>query len=195
MHTLKAFQEAEAYDGPSLIIAYSHCIAHGYDMAHGMDQQKAAVNSGYWPLFRYNPDLVAQGKNPFQLDSRRASIPLKDYIYNETRYTMLVKSNPEARDRSCCDTGAGRCRRQLEALRAHARHERRRRRGGEEMIDLTKTIDLSTTYLGLKLKNPLVASSSPMCEDVGNIRRLEDAGAAAVVLHSLFEEQIDHRER
>ena len=87
--------EAEAYDGPSLIIAYSHCIAHGYDLAHGMDQQKAAVNSGYWPLFRYNPDLVAQGKNPFQLDSRPPSIRLKDYIYNETRYTMLVKSNPE----------------------------------------------------------------------------------------------------
>ncbi|MCX6631064.1 MAG: pyruvate:ferredoxin (flavodoxin) oxidoreductase, partial [Candidatus Solibacter sp.] len=95
MHTVKAITEAEAYDGPSLIIAYSHCIAHGYDMAHGMDQQKAAVNSGYWPLFRYNPDLVAQGKNPFQLDSRPASIGLKDYIYNETRYTMLVKSNPE----------------------------------------------------------------------------------------------------
>jgi len=95
MHTVKAIMEAEAYDGPSLIIAYSHCIAHGYDLSHGMDQQKAAVNSGYWPLFRYNPDLVAQGKNPFQLDSRPATIGLKDYIYNETRYTMLVKSNPE----------------------------------------------------------------------------------------------------
>jgi pyruvate-ferredoxin/flavodoxin oxidoreductase len=95
MHTLKAFQEAEAFNGPSLIIAYSHCIAHGYDMAHGMDQQKAAVNSGYWPLFRFNPDLVAQNKNPFQLDSRAPSITLKEYIYNETRYTMLVKSNPE----------------------------------------------------------------------------------------------------
>jgi pyruvate-ferredoxin/flavodoxin oxidoreductase len=95
MHTLKAFQEAEAFHGPSLIIAYSHCIAHGYDMAHGMDQQKAAVNSGYWPLFRFNPDLVAQNKNPFQLDSRAPSITLKEYIYNETRYTMLVKSNPE----------------------------------------------------------------------------------------------------
>jgi pyruvate-ferredoxin/flavodoxin oxidoreductase len=95
MHTLKAFQEAEAFEGPSLIIAYSHCIAHGYDMAFGMDQQKAAVNSGYWPLFRYNPDLTAQNKNPFQLDSRAPSIALKDYIYNETRYTMLVKSNPE----------------------------------------------------------------------------------------------------
>ena len=95
MHTLKAFQEAEAYNGPSLIIAYSHCIAHGYDMAFGMDQQKAAVNSGYWPLFRYNPALAAAGKNPFQLDSRPATIKLKDYVYNETRYTMLAKSNPE----------------------------------------------------------------------------------------------------
>jgi pyruvate-ferredoxin/flavodoxin oxidoreductase len=95
MHTVKAFLEAEAFDGPSLIIAYSHCIAHGYDMAYGMDQQKAAVNSGYWPLFRYNPDLVEQHKNPFQLDSRAPSIGLKQYIYNETRYTMLVKSNPE----------------------------------------------------------------------------------------------------
>ncbi|MBZ5727078.1 MAG: pyruvate:ferredoxin (flavodoxin) oxidoreductase [Acidobacteriia bacterium] len=95
MHTVKAFLEAEAFEGPSLIIAYSHCIAHGYDMAFGMDQQKAAVNSGYWPLFRYNPDLVAQNKNPFQLDSRPATIALKDYIYNETRYTMLAKSNPD----------------------------------------------------------------------------------------------------
>jgi pyruvate-ferredoxin/flavodoxin oxidoreductase len=95
MHTVKAFLEAEAYNGPSLIIAYSHCIAHGYDLSFGMEQQKAAVNSGYWPLFRYNPDLVAQGKNPFQLDSRAPSIALKDYIYNETRYTMLVKSKPE----------------------------------------------------------------------------------------------------
>jgi pyruvate-ferredoxin/flavodoxin oxidoreductase len=95
MHTVKAFLEAEAYDGPSIIIAYSHCIAHGYDLVHGMEQQKAAVNSGHWPLFRYNPDLVAQSKNPFQLDSRTPSIALKDFIYNETRYTMLAKSNPE----------------------------------------------------------------------------------------------------
>ena len=95
MHTVKSFLEAEAFHGPSLIIAYSHCIAHGYDLAHGMDQQKLAVSTGYWPLFRYNPDLVAQGKNPFQLDSRAPSAALKDFIYNETRYTMLVKSNPE----------------------------------------------------------------------------------------------------
>jgi pyruvate-ferredoxin/flavodoxin oxidoreductase len=94
-HTIKAFMEAESYNGPSIIIAYSHCIAHGYDMVHGLDQQKAAVQSGYWPLFRYDPRLAAEGKNPFQLDSRAPSIKLKDYVYNETRYTMLVKSNPD----------------------------------------------------------------------------------------------------
>jgi pyruvate-ferredoxin/flavodoxin oxidoreductase len=93
--TMKAFQEADAYDGPSLIIAYSHCIAHGYDLVHGIDQQKAAVNSGHWPLFRYNPALAKEGKNPFVLDSRAPSIPLEQYIYNETRYTMLVNSNPD----------------------------------------------------------------------------------------------------
>jgi pyruvate-ferredoxin/flavodoxin oxidoreductase len=93
--TLKAFREAEAYSGPSLIIAYSHCIAHGYDLRHGMDQQKAAVLSGHWPLFRYNPGLAGQGQSPLQLDSKAPSLPLKSYAYNETRYTMLAHSNPE----------------------------------------------------------------------------------------------------
>jgi pyruvate-ferredoxin/flavodoxin oxidoreductase len=93
--TVKALREAEAYPGPSLVIAYSHCIAHGYDLRFGMDQQKAAVNSGHWPLFRYNPDLVAEGKNPLQLDSKPPSVPLKKYAYNETRYSMLAHSNPE----------------------------------------------------------------------------------------------------
>jgi len=94
-HTIKAFLEAEAYDGPSLILAYSHCIAHGYDMRYGLDQQKGAVNSGYWPLYRYNPDLRAQGKNPFQLDSRPPKLPLEKYIYNEARYRMLTQSHPD----------------------------------------------------------------------------------------------------
>jgi pyruvate-ferredoxin/flavodoxin oxidoreductase len=94
-HTIKAFLEAEAYDGPSMIIAYSHCIAHGYDLAFGMEQQKAAVLSGYWPLFRYNPVLAKEGKNPLHIDSRPPSLPLEKYVYNETRYTMLVKSRPE----------------------------------------------------------------------------------------------------
>lgn len=93
--TMKAFAEAEAHDGPSLIIAYSHCIAHGYDMVHGLEQQKNAVQSGHWPLFRYNPALAKEGKNPFQLDSRAPSMPLEKYIYNETRYTMLVNSDPD----------------------------------------------------------------------------------------------------
>ena len=93
--TLKAFLEAEAYDGPSLIIAYSPCIAHGYDLLYGLEQQKAAVQSAYWPLFRYNPALAAGGKNPFQLDSRAASVPLSKYVYNEGRYSMLARSAPE----------------------------------------------------------------------------------------------------
>jgi pyruvate-ferredoxin/flavodoxin oxidoreductase len=93
--TVKALLEAEAYNGPSLVIAYSHCINHGYNLIHGLTQQKAAVQSGYWPLARYNPDLAAQGKNPFTLDSKAPSIPLQEYIYNETRYSMLTKSKPE----------------------------------------------------------------------------------------------------
>jgi pyruvate-ferredoxin/flavodoxin oxidoreductase len=94
--TVKTFLEAEAYDGPSLIIAYSHCIAHGYDMLYGLEQQKAAVQSAHWPLFRFDPRLEAQGKNPFQLDSRAPTIPLQKYAYNEGRYTMLVHSDPQA---------------------------------------------------------------------------------------------------
>jgi pyruvate-ferredoxin/flavodoxin oxidoreductase len=93
--TVKAFQEAEAYDGPALVLAYSHCIAHGYDLAYGMEQQKNAVLSGYWPLMRYNPALREEGKNPFQLDSRPPSIPLKEYSYHEARYTMLARSHPD----------------------------------------------------------------------------------------------------
>jgi pyruvate-ferredoxin/flavodoxin oxidoreductase len=94
MHVVKAFQEAEAHEGPSLIIAYSSCIAHGYDLVHGLEQQKLAVQSGYWPLMRYNPSLRESGKNPFQLDSKAPSIRLKEYSYREARYTMLARSNP-----------------------------------------------------------------------------------------------------
>ena len=94
--TLKAFIEADAYDGPSLIIAYSHCIAHGIDMKKGLEQQKLLAATGLWPLYRYNPELVNEGKNPLQLDSREPSVAVKDYAYNETRYRMLVQSD-EAR--------------------------------------------------------------------------------------------------
>jgi pyruvate-ferredoxin/flavodoxin oxidoreductase len=99
VQTIRAFLEAEAYDGPSLIIAYSHCINHGIDMSKGWEQQKLAVASGHWPLFRYNPNLAKEGKNPMQLDSKAPSIPLQKYVYNETRYTMLAQSNEEAAER------------------------------------------------------------------------------------------------
>jgi pyruvate-ferredoxin/flavodoxin oxidoreductase len=94
-HTVNAFIEAEAHEGPSLIIAYGQCIAHGIDMAKGMHHQKLAVESGYWPLYRYNPNLTDQNKNPFQLDSRDPKIPLEEYIYTEGRYRMLQQSDPE----------------------------------------------------------------------------------------------------
>nr|VFK78661.1 MAG: pyruvate-ferredoxin/flavodoxin oxidoreductase [Candidatus Kentron sp. SD] len=86
-----AFREAETYKGPSLILAYSHCIAHGINMQYGLTQQKMAVDSGYWPLIRYNPRLRDQGKNPFLLDSHRPSIELKKYAYREIRYNVLAR--------------------------------------------------------------------------------------------------------
>ncbi len=93
--TLKAFREAEAYDGPSLILAYSPCIEHGIDMAKGLNQQDLAVKSGMWPLYRYNPLRTEKGKNPLQLDSKAPSIPLTEFAYNELRYRSLLKSNEE----------------------------------------------------------------------------------------------------
>ncbi|MBX2926656.1 MAG: pyruvate:ferredoxin (flavodoxin) oxidoreductase [Saprospiraceae bacterium] len=93
--TLLALREAEAYPGPSLVMAYSHCIAHGIDMQKGLDQQKMAVSSGYWPLLRYNPALRQAGKNPFVLDSPRPAIPFRDYAYNELRYKVLTRTHPE----------------------------------------------------------------------------------------------------
>lgn len=92
--TVKAILEAEAYDGPSIIIAYSHCIAHGINMGTAMKNQKAAVDTGYWPLFRYNPE-TEEGKNPFKLDSKAPKMAFRDYAYMETRYKMLTKSHPD----------------------------------------------------------------------------------------------------
>jgi pyruvate-ferredoxin/flavodoxin oxidoreductase len=105
--TVQAILEAEAYDGPSLIIAYSHCIAHGYDLKFGLEQQQAAVDSGHWILYRYNPELALEpadgtssnGRNPFHIDSKEPSLPLEKYIYREGRYRMLQQSNPETADR------------------------------------------------------------------------------------------------
>ncbi|MEA1937961.1 MAG: 4Fe-4S dicluster domain-containing protein, partial [Pseudomonadota bacterium] len=93
--TVKAFMEAESYDGPSIIIAYSHCSAHGYDISHGMEHQKLAVASGHWPLYRYDPRRAALGKPPLQLDSAEPVIPLSEYMATETRFETVRRSNPE----------------------------------------------------------------------------------------------------
>ncbi|HKZ84959.1 MAG TPA: pyruvate:ferredoxin (flavodoxin) oxidoreductase [Anaerolineae bacterium] len=104
--TMKAFAEAEAYDGPSLIIAYAHCIAHGINMAKGLEQQKLATQAGYWPLFRFNPVLAKAGQIPLQLDSKPPSLPLEKYVYNETRYKMLEQTDPETAARLLAEAQA-----------------------------------------------------------------------------------------
>ncbi|MEE9165842.1 MAG: pyruvate:ferredoxin (flavodoxin) oxidoreductase [Candidatus Neomarinimicrobiota bacterium] len=98
-HTLRAFLEAEAYEGPSLIIAYSHCIAHGINMITAMSNHKAAVDSGQWLLYRYNPDRAREGENPLILDSRSPRIPVEEYLYMENRFRMLTRSDPDAAKR------------------------------------------------------------------------------------------------
>jgi pyruvate-ferredoxin/flavodoxin oxidoreductase len=100
--TLRAILEAESYDGPSLIVAYCHCAMHGIDMRKGLDQQKLAVQSGQWLLYRYNPRLTAEGKNPLTLDSKEPQIALEEYAYNETRFRMLLQSD-EARAEALMD--------------------------------------------------------------------------------------------
>ena len=97
--TVRAFIEAEAYPGPSIIIAYSHCIAHAIDMSKGLEQQKLAVDSGAWLLYRYNPMLAKEGKNPLQLDCKEPTIPIQDYLYKEGRYRMLTQSKPDVAER------------------------------------------------------------------------------------------------
>jgi pyruvate-ferredoxin/flavodoxin oxidoreductase len=93
--TVKAFLEAESYDGPSIILAYSHCIAHGIDLVKGLEQQKLAVDSAHWPLYRFDPRRAMQGQPPLQLDSGEPKIDLASYVNNENRYRMIQKQYPE----------------------------------------------------------------------------------------------------
>ncbi|MGV8908681.1 MAG: pyruvate:ferredoxin (flavodoxin) oxidoreductase [Propionicimonas sp.] len=130
--TLTAFREAEAYDGPSLILAYSHCIAHGIDMTKGMAQQYAAVASGHWPLMRYNPVLRENGKNPFLLDSPRPRMPLRDYHAKELRFRMLMNSDPEAAERLLA---LG----QEQVNRRWAEYEEMATRGAERFAQVART--------------------------------------------------------
>jgi pyruvate-ferredoxin/flavodoxin oxidoreductase len=95
VHTLRTFLEAESYDGPSLIIAYSPCIAHGYDMADNHEHQRLAVESGHWPLLRYDPRRAAAGQNPLRLDSKPPSVPYREFAYREARFSMLTRTHPE----------------------------------------------------------------------------------------------------
>ncbi|MGE5814030.1 MAG: pyruvate:ferredoxin (flavodoxin) oxidoreductase, partial [Acidobacteriota bacterium] len=90
---------AESYDGPSLIIAYGHCIAHGIDISKGLKQQANAVACGHWPLYRFDPRLLADGRNPLSLDSKPPKISFTDYAYQETRYKMLLTSDKEAAEK------------------------------------------------------------------------------------------------
>jgi pyruvate-ferredoxin/flavodoxin oxidoreductase len=94
-HAVKALQEAEAYPGPSLVIAYAHCIAHGFDMADGIEHQKMAVDSGYWPLYRYDPRRAAEGLPPLQLDSGPGNTDIGDYMESETRFRVIQQRSPE----------------------------------------------------------------------------------------------------
>jgi pyruvate-ferredoxin/flavodoxin oxidoreductase len=105
IHAIRTIQEAEAFPGTSIVIAYSHCIAHGYDMADGASQQQKAVKSGYWPLFRYNP-LKVKGER-FSLDSKEPALPLKEFLYQETRFSSLTRQNPENAARLLVQAEAG----------------------------------------------------------------------------------------
>ncbi|PFG17981.1 pyruvate-ferredoxin/flavodoxin oxidoreductase [Propionicimonas paludicola] len=130
--TLKAFREAEAYDGPSLILAYSHCIAHGIDMRKGLDQQYAAVASGHWPLMRYNPVLRAAGRNPFLLDSPRPRLPLREYHAKELRFRMLMNSDPESAEK-LLELG------QEQVNRRWAEYEEMATRGAERFAEVARS--------------------------------------------------------
>jgi pyruvate-ferredoxin/flavodoxin oxidoreductase len=99
MQTLRAFLEAESYDGPALIIAYSPCIAHGVDLSNNLRQQDLAVSAGHWGLFRYDPRRAAAGENPLHLDSPEPSVPYREFAGSETRFSVLLRSHPEAAER------------------------------------------------------------------------------------------------
>ena len=148
--TLTAFREAEAYDGPSLVIAYSHCIAHGYEMKDGLDQQYRAVASGHWPLIRYDPVVRAAGGNPFLLDSPRPRMPLADYRKGELRFRALANADPAEAERllGLAQQAADLRWQTYEemATRGAARVPGRRPQG--------PVMDLSTTYMGLAAAQP-----------------------------------------
>ena len=194
--TVQAFLEAEAYPGTSLIIAYSHCIAHGYDMANGATQQKLAVDSGVWPLYRFDPRRIAKGEPPMHLDYGPPKPLVAEYMRNESRFRVVERSDP-ARFKGFLKDAQEAARQRYADVPAARGHHRAAARGDGRRHGVSGrtgrggvTMDLSTEYLGLTLPHPLVAGASPLSDDLDGVKRLEDAGAAAIVLRSLFEEQI-----
>ena len=202
--TLDAFREAEAYEGTSLILAYSQCIAHGIDMRFGMKQQDLAVASGYWPLLRFNPAMRTIGREPVPARLAAPDHPVQGLCLQRDPLLLARRRTAGGSGLAARRRADGR-RRKIPPIRGscHARRQpvpgRRRRHQDTNVAALIgpgcngreDVMDLTTRYMGLDLKNPLVASASPLNADLGNLRRLEDAGAAAVVLPSLFEEQIE----
>ena len=153
-------------------------------MRHGMKQAARAVASGYWPLFRFDPTMRGRGMNPFRLDSPRPRIPLEEYRYNEVRFKSLTQTHPDLAKRMLDEAQRGVEERYRVYEDLAARDGSRFERPGRDIMNL------ATRYLGLQLAHPIVASASPLTATLDGMRRLEDAGAAAVVMASLYEEQI-----
>ena len=208
--TTKALLEADAWPGPSLVIAYSTCIAHGIDMAKSMIHQKDAVKSGYWPLYRFHPSEIEDGQ-PFKLDSAKPSIPISDFVADRD---AVRDPRPHAAraGRRARRARPGRRRRALALLRAARRHPpQRAARPSPDPDSLPRpqatpaephrhgrrgvTVDLRTRYLGLELRSPIVASPVAAHRRAGHAPRARRGAApAAIVLPSLFEEEILHEE-
>ena len=196
--TTKALLEADAWPGPSLVIAYSTCIAHGIDMSKSMTHQKDAVKSGYWPLYRFHPSEVEGGK-PFKLDSSTPSIPIADFVATETRFAVLQRTHPEraAELATLAQADADERWRYYEQLAGIERTVPHLHRPDPEIVRRGRerrrlsirgrrrrgmTVDLTTRYLGLELRSPIVASAAPHNADPAMARRLDRAGVGAIVL-------------
>ena len=205
LQATKALLEAEAYPGPSLVIAYSTCIAHGIDMSKSMTHQKDAVRSGYWPLYRFHPSKAETGQ-PFTLDSKAPSVPLADFTASEARYATLARTHPHEAARLSALAQADvteRWRYYDSWPQCSARSPRWRPMSSPMSVptlgtiptkrrsshDITGRVDLTTNYLGLQLRSPVVASAGPWGRD-STAKLLADAGVGAIVLPSLFEEEI-----
>ena len=192
--TVKAFQEAESYPGPSLIIAYSHCIAHGYDLANGLEQQKLAVDTGYWPLFRFDPRRARQRREPRSCWIRRRPSRTSRGSWRTRRASGWCSSRIRQRTSMLLTAAQHEATAEIRHLRAARQDDHARDQAGRPGRVTEDKMDLSTRYLGLRLAHPLMPGASPLADSLDTVKRLEDAGAAAIVMRSLFEEQIT-RER